>query len=76
MVQTNYYNVSVGDLVDFVHSSRDHGTLGYFQSLLNRYNVNDPRKEVDASIDFLLTVVKGHFLACACKILWITSLNS
>ena len=58
------------------HSSRDHGTLGYFQSLLNRYNVKDPKKEVDACIDFLLTVVKGHFLACACKILGITSLNS
>lgn len=27
-------------------------------------------------MDFLLTVVKGHFLACACKILGITSLNS
>ena len=44
-------------------------------SLLNRYNVNDPKKAVDASIDFLLTVVKGHFPACACKILGITSLN-
>ncbi len=60
----------------YSHSSRDHGTLGYFQSLLNRYSVKNPKKEVDASIDFLLTVVKGHFLACACKILGITSLNS
>lgn len=60
----------------YSHSTRDHGTLGYFQSLLNRYNVKNPKKEVDASIDFFLTVVKGHFLACACKILGITSLDS
>ena len=67
----------VGNLEDFVQTlSRDHRTLGCFQSLLNRYNVKDLKKEVDASIDFLLTVVKGHFLACACKILGITSLKS
>ena len=55
----------------YKHSSRDHGPLEYFQRLLNRYNVNDPKKKVDAGIDFL-TAVKGNFLACSCKILGIT----
>ena len=58
-------------------SSGDHGTLGYFRSLLNRNTVNaDTKKAVDANLDFLSTVVKGHLLACACRILGITRLNS
>ena len=60
----------------YSRSSRDHGTLAYFQSLLNRYSVKNPKKEVDDSLDFLLTIVKGHFLACACRVLGITALNS
>ena len=45
-------------------------------SLLNRYSVKNPKKEVDDSLDLLLTVVKGHFLACAYKVLGTTALNS
>ena len=36
---------------------------------------NDPKKEVDATIDFLYTVIKGHWLACACEILSISTLD-
>ena len=47
-------------------SSGDHGTLGYFRSLLNHNTVNaDTKKAVDANLEFLSTVVKGHLLACA-----------
>lgn len=57
-------------------SSRDHGTLRYFQSLLNRTTVkSDVKKAVDADLEFLLTVFKGHVLACACKILDIDTLD-
>lgn len=58
-------------------TSRDHGTLGYFKSLLNRTTVkNDPKKEVNASLEFLLTVVKGHILAVACELLGVSKLDS
>ncbi len=36
---------------------------------------NDPKKDVDATIDFLYTVVKGHWIACACEILGIADVN-
>lgn len=53
-------------------SSRDHGTLGHFRSLLSRLSVKkEPKNSVDATIDFLMTVYKGHLLACACRILGI-----
>lgn len=59
------------------HSSRDHGTLGYFRSLLNRSTVtSDVKKAVDANLEFLDTVTKGHILASACRILGITKLDS
>ncbi len=58
-------------------SSRDHGSLGYFKSLLNRTPVKkDPKKNVNTSLDFLLTVIKGHLLAAACQILGVTKLDS
>lgn len=61
----------------FVLSSRDHGSLWFFKSLLNRTPVKkDPKKDVNASLDFLLTVVKGHLLAAACQILGVTKLDS
>lgn len=57
-------------------SSRDHGTLMFFRNRLNRIAVTkDPKKEVDATIDFLYTVLKGHWLACACNILGISTLD-
>ena len=61
----------------FKNCSRDHGSLGYFKSLLNhRIVTKDPKKDVNASLDLLLTVVKRHFLSAACRILGITKLDS
>lgn len=57
-------------------SSRDHGTLNYFRALLNRRTVtSNPKKAVDANIEFIITVVKGHLLAYACELLGITTLD-
>lgn len=36
---------------------------------------NDPKKDVNATIDFLDAVVTGHWVACACQILGISSPN-
>lgn len=53
-----------------------HGTLAFFRSRLNRIAVRkDPKKDVDACIDFIFTVVKGHFLACACEEFGVTSID-
>ena len=35
----------------------------------------DPKKDVNACIDLISTVVKGHFLACACDILGVTCIQ-
>ena len=46
----------------FGNTSRHHGTLGYFKSLLNCTPVkNDPKKDVNATVDFFLTVLKAIF---------------
>ena len=46
----------------------------FFRNQLNRVAVsNDPKKEVNATIDFLFTIIKGHWLACACEILGISN---
>ena len=60
----------------YKQSSRDHGTLGFFQSLLNRKSVkHDPKAAVDATLEFLCTVVTGHFIGCACEILGISKVQ-
>lgn len=57
-------------------SASDHGTLCYFKSLLRRTTVtSDVKKAVDANVEFLLTVFKGHVLAKACEILEISTLD-
>ena len=49
----------------------------HLRSLLNRNTVtSDVKKAVDANLEFLDTVIKGHFLASACRILGITKLDS
>lgn len=54
---------------EYSKSSGDHGTLAFFRSRLNRIAVSkDPKKDVNACIDFIYTVTKGHFLACACEL--------
>ena len=61
----------------YSQSCRDHGTLGHFKSLLSRASISkDPKKDVNAAIDFLLTVVKGHMLVAACQILGMTKFDS
>ena len=43
---------------------------------MHRNNVKaDVKKAVDANLEFLLTVFRGHVLACACKILEISTLD-
>ena len=56
-------------------STRDHGTLVFFRSLLNRQAVTDDPKDVNACVDLLQTVVTGHLLASACTILKIKRLT-
>ena len=58
-------------------SARDHGSLGFFHCLLNHSTVTaDVKRAVDDTLDFLEVVIKGHFLAVACRILGITSLDN
>lgn len=58
-------------------SSSDYGTLAFFRSRLNRVAVSkEPKKSVDATVEFFTTVVRGHWLACACEILGIASLDA
>lgn len=57
-------------------SPGDYGTLGFFRNRLNRIAVTkDPKKDVNATLDFLETVIKGHWLASACDILGVSSLD-
>ena len=58
----------------FKLSSRDHGTLGHFCSLLRRLPAaKKPKDEMNACVDILLTVLKGHYIAAACSILGISA---
>ena len=51
-------------------STRNHGNLGFFRSLLNRKAVtDDPKEDVNVCVDLLQTVVTGHLFASACTIL-------
>ena len=60
----------------YSNSACNHGTLMFFRNKLNRTSLStDPKKQVDATIDFVNTVVKGHWIACACEILGITDIE-
>ena len=54
----------------------DFGTLTFFRNRLRRIAMsNIPKKDVNATIDLLEVVVKGHWIACACEIpKWMESL--
>ena len=57
-------------------SARDHGTLAFFRTLLRRIAVTaDPKKDINACVDLIFTVMKGHILATACEILKVTGLD-
>ena len=48
----------------------------FFRNKLNRTSLsNEVKKQVDTTIDFLYTVVKGHWVACACEILGISDVE-
>ena len=58
----------------FSKSSGDYGTLAFFRVRLNRSAVSkEPKKDVNATIDFLEAVIIGHWIACACEILNISN---
>ena len=60
----------------YKNSASNHGTLMFVRNKLNRTTLSsDPKKQVDATIDFVYTVVKGHWIACACEILGITDVD-
>lgn len=48
-------------------SCKDHGTLGHFRTLLSRVTITgEPKKDVDACVDLLVTVFTGYIVAAAC----------
>ena len=52
----------------FKHSSRDYGTLGHLFSVLGRLPAaKDPKKDVTACREALLTVLAGYFVAAGCS---------
>ena len=54
------------------NSHRDHGTFGHLCSTLNRfYSSKDPKKDMNLCSDSVFIALKGHYVACACKILGI-----
>ena len=58
-------------------SSGDHGTVAFFRNRLGRIAVSkEPKKDVNATIDLLEVVVKGHWIACACDVLGIASMDA
>lgn len=61
----------------FTTSSSNHGTLSQMCSLLGRLPAaKDPKKDMNASTDFLVTVLKGHYIAAACNILGLEKADS
>lgn len=59
------------------NSSGDHGTLAFFRNQLRRTAVtSDPKKDVNACVDLIITVMKGHILQSACDILKVDDLGS
>jgi hypothetical protein len=57
----------------FSNSSRDHGTLKYFCSLLCQLpKAKVPKKDFNACIDILFTILKCHYITPACSVLGIT----
>ena len=57
-------------------SSGDHGTLAFFRNTLRRIAVTaNPKKNVDACVDLIYTVMKGHILASACEVLKVSGLD-
>ena len=61
----------------FRPSSCDFGTVSFFKDKLRCTTViKDHKKDVNVTLDFLDTVIEGHWLACACDILGVKSLDN
>ena len=60
-------------LQQFIHylmkSCKNHGTLGILLQYVNWDACPTPEKDMKACTDALFTVLKGHYVACACKVL-------
>ena len=57
-------------------SAGDHGTLAFFRSQLRRIPVTaDAKKDENACVDLIYTVMKGHILASACEVLKVSGLE-
>lgn len=57
-------------------SAGDHGTLAFFRSKLRRISVTAyPKNDINACVDLIYTVMKGHILAAACDILKVSGLD-
>ena len=58
-------------LQQFIHylmkSCKNHGTLGILLQYVNWDACPTPEKDMKACTDALFTVLKGHYVACACK---------
>ena len=51
-------------------SSSNHGTLSQMCSLFGRLPAaKDPKKDLNASTDFMMTVLREHYIAASCIIL-------
>lgn len=51
-------------------SSKDHATFWHLCCLLGRStSAKDPKKDMNACTDILITVLKGHYIAAACSLL-------
>ena len=60
----------------YQQSSGDYGTLAFFRNRLGRTAVTaDVKKDVNATLDLLETVLKGHWLASACLELGLQNLD-
>ena len=58
-------------------SARDHGTVWHLCSLLGRLpSAKDPKKDMNACMDVLITVLKDHYVASACTLLGIDQPDS
>ena len=54
-----------------------HGSLSQMRSLLGRLPAaKDPKKDMNASTDFLMTVLREHYVAAACIILELEKADS
>ena len=74
--QSNSFNIYIAHYLQglwkklFCASSSDHGTLNQMYSLLGRLPAaKNPKSDMNACVDALMTVLNGHYIAMACSVL-------